>query len=114
MIDVKEGSSAYELPAVMERDGKTYRHREISAYAVRDGDLTVFWDCTGNPGTLATYAIGEVRFVEKYPARTEPRPWRRVVIDVMNWRGTMRSWMLPTRPLNFAPRDRVDVWRVVP
>lgn len=110
-ITFLEGSYEPPLPDTVERNGKTYRRREVAAYAVKDGDLTTFIDCTGKPGTMGTYAIGEVLYAEHYSSRQESRPWRRVQLHVINWRGTAQSWKLPTSDLTFAPRDRVTVYR---
>ncbi len=111
MIGFLAGSAQPDVPDVIERDGRTYRRRVVAAYAVREGDLTSFYDCTGAPGTVGTYATGRVWLVMKYTPRQSPAPWRRTELHMTDWQGTMRSWMLPSRALEYAPRDRVEIWR---
>lgn len=106
------GATPRTMPDTIERDGLTYTRREVAAYRVAEGDLVDFHDCTGRPGTIAPYAVGAVKDVERYAPGSGRRyvpEHSRIELHLHDWRGDVR-W-LPTAPLKYAPRDRVTVWR---
>jgi hypothetical protein len=111
VITFRAGSRRPLLADVIERDGRTYKRRGLAAMNVRDGDLIPAYDLTGEPGTVGEYGLGEVWHVDKWSAVARPTPWHRVEIHARNWRGTLRSWAVPTGSITYAPRDRVEVWR---
>lgn len=114
MIETYTLQTEPTMPTKVERDGKIYVRREVAARNVREGDLVAFVDMTGASG-IGLYSIGEVWHAESVPAgrgRSFVPEWRRRLITVKDWRGGLRSWMVPNGDLTFAHSDRVDVWRV--
>lgn len=104
------------LPESVERDGKTYERRAISARNVREGDLIAFVDVTGPSGTVGTFGIGEVWIAESmrtgYGRHYVPVKQRRV-LTVRDWRGTLFPWQVPTAPFRYGHAELVNVWRLV-
>jgi hypothetical protein len=102
---------APRAPKSIERDGKTYRLRTISAYAVREGDLVRMVDGTNDRDPCARVSYGEVFTVTKFTARQSPTPWNRVELVIRDWRGSVRWYSLTDSVWRQAPKDRMNVWR---
>jgi hypothetical protein len=104
---------------MVERNGRRYRLRTITARNVHEGDLVPFIDGTGPVGTISEMSIGTVWLADSVPWSYRGRgrhfvpEWRRRQIYAQDWRGSVRSWALPTGPMLFAHTDQVQIWREV-
>lgn len=114
MLTFLAGPPVPTPPETLVRDGVTLYRKEVAAYNVREGDVIRFVDATSQTESIARVAHGVVDYVMSWPAgrgRNFTPEWRRREIHARDWRGDVMSFMLPTSPLSWAPRDRVLVWR---
>jgi hypothetical protein len=117
MIDSYATSYYPTLPKEVERDGKRYVKREITARNVREGDLVVFVDGCGPEGTVSDWSLGMVWLADSLPSgkgRSYLAPWERRVLSIKDWRGTVRDFILAGYGETWrqAHTDKLTVYRL--